>query len=99
MESGKAALQGIKQIYIDLNEEARKFAADPVGYFKQTATDKWNDYAGLYAELENLEPSQRWERIGGIIGENMLAVAASLIGGGVAGQAVKKVSIVVGSKD
>ncbi|WP_435924011.1 CdiA family toxin C-terminal domain-containing protein [Paenibacillus sp. DYY-L-2] len=98
LESGKAALQGIKQIYIDLNEEARKFAADPVGYIKQTATDKWNDYAGLYAELESLEPSQRWERIGGIIGENMLAVAASLIGGGVAGQAVKKVSIVVGSK-
>ncbi len=99
IDSTKAALQGIKQIYVNVKEEAGKFIDNPLGYVKQAANNQWNAGKELYNELKDLEPSQRWERIGEMSGEAAYVVASSLIGGGVAGQAVKKVSLIMPKVD
>lgn len=95
IDSTKAALQGIKQIYLNVTEEAGKFMDDPLGYVKRAANNQWNAGKKLYNELKDLEPSQRWERIGEMAGEAAYVVASSLIGGGIAGQAVNKVSLIM----
>ncbi len=97
-KSAEAFLQGIKQIYLNVNEEAGKFKDDPLGYIKQASVNQWEALTNLYTELKELSPGQRWERIGGMVGENTLSTVASVIGGGIIGQSIKKVFIVVESK-
>ncbi len=96
--SGEALLQGIKQVYINLNEEAGKFSENPLSYIQKAAVNKWTSLKDLYVELQELKPSQRWERIGGMVGENIIAAATSAIGGGIVGAGLKKVYIVLESK-
>ncbi|MBQ4900501.1 hypothetical protein KB559_16820 [Paenibacillus sp. Marseille-P2973] len=96
--SGEALLQGIKQVYINLNEEAGKFNKDPLSYIQKAAVNKWTSLKDVYVELQELKPSQRWERIGGMVGENIIAAATSAVGGGIVGAGLKKVFIIIESK-
>ncbi|MDN4068384.1 hypothetical protein QYF50_10830 [Paenibacillus vini] len=96
--SGEALLQGIKQVYINLNEEAGKFSKDPLSYIRKAAVNKWASLKDVYVELQELKPSQRWERIGGMVGENIIAAATSAVGGGIVGAGLKKVFIIIESK-
>lgn len=96
--SGEALLQGIKQVYINLNEEAGKFSKDPLSYIRNAAVNKWTSLKDVYVELQELKPSQRWERIGGMVGENIIAAATSAVGGGIVGAGLKKVFIIIESK-
>lgn len=98
LDSGEAALKGIAQVFIDIAEEADKFKDDPVGYVKQGAINQWTSIKDLYTELSELSPSKRWERIGQMMGDHTLSTVTSIVGGGIAAQVMKKVSIVVKSK-
>ncbi|MGF7046933.1 hypothetical protein J2T13_001435 [Paenibacillus sp. DS2015] len=98
IDSGKAAIEGIKQIYVDINEEIEKYQKDPMGYIEKTVKDTWGSMEKFYKEFKELTPSQRSERIGEIVGENAISAAVSAVGGGMVGQSIKKVVLVINSK-
>lgn len=81
-------VKGVVDYYIDLYNEAGKFAKDPKNYI----VDKWGSMQNAYNNFMKLSPNQKAQLIGEMLGEN--AVYAAL-GAGAGSAGAKALTVVV----